>query len=140
MGPSLSSHHPMITRSKAGTFKPKLLFSTVHQELSSVSLALANPLWKQAMTDEFQALLHNQTWSLVPPSSAQRVVQCKWVFRTKLKADGSLDKHKARLVAKGFQQTPGVDFFETFSPVVKASAIRIFYTCFKGLGHPTNRY
>ena len=80
------------------------------------------------MTDEFQALLRNQTWSLVPPSSAQRVVQCKWVFRTKLKADGSLDKYKARLVAKGFQQTPGVDFFETFSPVVKASTIRIIFT------------
>ena len=55
------------------------------------------------------------------------MVQCKWVFRTKLKADGSLDKHKARLVAKGFQQTPGVDFFETFSPVVKASTICIIF-------------
>ena len=99
----------MITRSKAGIFKPKLLFSIVHQEPSSVSLALANPLWKQAMTDGFQALLCNQSWSLVPPSNAQRVVHCKWVFRTKLKADGSLDKYKARLVAKGFQQTPGVD-------------------------------
>ena len=118
----------MITRSKAGTFKPKILFSTVHQEPSSVSLALANPLWKQAMADEFQALLRNQTWSLVPLSSAQHVVQCKWVFRTKLKADGSLNKHKARLVAKGFQQTPGVDFFETFSPVVKASTIHINFT------------
>ena len=118
----------MITLSKAGIFKPKLLFSTVHQEPSSVALARANPLWKQAMTDEFQALLCNQTWSLVPPSSAQRVVQCKWAFQTKLMADVSLDKHKARLVANGFQQTHGVDFFETFSPVVK------------GLGHPTNRY
>ena len=56
------------------------------------------------------------------------MVQCKWVFRTKLKADGSLDKYKARLVAKGFQQTPGVDFFETLSPVVKASNIRIIFT------------
>ena len=80
------------------------------------------------MTDEFQALLRNQTWSLVPPSSAQHVVQFKWLFRTKLKADGSLDKHKDRLVAKGFQQTPGVDFFETFSPVVKASTICIIFT------------
>ena len=79
------------------------------------------------MNDEFQAVLHNQTWSLVPPSSAQRV-QCKWVFRTKHNVDGSLDKYKARLVAKGFQQTLGVDFFETLSPVVKASTIRIIFT------------
>ena len=91
-------------------------------------LARANPLWKQAMNDEFQALLRNQTWSLVPPSSVQSVVQCKWVFRTKLKVDGLLDKYKARLVAKGFQQTPGVDFSETFSPVVKASTICIVFT------------
>ena len=50
------------------------------------------------------------------------------MFRTKLKADGSLDKYKARLVAKGFQRTPGVDFSETFSPVVKASTIRVVFT------------
>ena len=50
------------------------------------------------------------------------------MFRTKLKVDGSLDKYKARLVAKGFQQTPGVDFFDTFSLVVKASTIRIVFT------------
>ena len=110
----------MITRSRAGIFKSKLFSSIVHQEPSSVPLALADPLWKQTMNDEFQVLLRNQTWSLVPPSSAQCVVQCKWMFRTKLKANGSLDKYKARLVAKGFQQTPGVDFFETFSPIVKA--------------------
>ena len=58
------------------------------------------------------------TW--VPNTDVPRVVQCKWVFRTKFKADGSLDKYKARLVAKGFQQTTGMEFSETFSPVVKA--------------------
>ena len=53
------------------------------------------------------------------------VVQCKWVFKKKkFKVGESLDKYKARLVAKGFQQTPGVDFFEPFSPVLKASTIR----------------
>ena len=56
------------------------------------------------------------------------MVQCKWVFQTKLKVDGSLDKYKARLVAIGFQQTHGVDFYETFNPVVKASTIRIIFT------------
>ena len=49
-------------------------------------------------------------------------------FRTKFKANGSLDKYKERLVAKGFQQIPGVDFFETFSSVAKASTIRIVFT------------
>ena len=80
------------------------------------------------MEEEYNALVLNNTWDLVPSSAASRVVQCKWVFRTKLKADGSLDKYKARLVAKGFQQTPGVDYDETFSPVIKASTIRIVFT------------
>ena len=68
------------------------------------------------------------TWDLVPHTDASRIVQCKWIFWTKLKSNGSLDKYKARLVAKGFQQTPGVDFDETFSPVIKASTIRIVLT------------
>ena len=80
------------------------------------------------MEVEYQALVNNHTWDLVPNSDGLRVIQCKWVFRTKLKANGSLDKYKARLVANGFQQTNGVDFLETFSPVMKASTIRIVFT------------
>ena len=80
------------------------------------------------MEAEFEAISRNHKWELVPPCSQYNVVQCKWVFRTKLKADGTLDKHKARLVAKGFQQTPGVDFSEAFSLVIKAFTIRIIFT------------
>ena len=80
------------------------------------------------MNDEYQALIRNHTWDLVPNSNATLVVQCKQVFRTKLKVDGSLDEYKAILVAKGFQQTPSVDFSKTFSPVIKASTIRIVFT------------
>lgn len=56
------------------------------------------------------------------------VVGHKWVFKTKLNSDGSLQKLKARLVAQGFQQTLGVDYFETFSPIVKLITIRIIIT------------
>ncbi|OMO78632.1 Integrase, catalytic core [Corchorus capsularis] len=56
------------------------------------------------------------------------IVGCKWVFKTKTKADGSLERLKARLVAKGFNQVPGVDFLETFSPVVKPATIRVVLT------------
>lgn len=77
---------------------------------------------------EYNTLVKNPTWDLVSSSKASHVVQNKCVFRVKLKVDESLDKYKARLVAKGFQQAPGVDYFETFSPVVKASTIRFIFT------------
>ena len=128
MPPSIHSAHPMQTKSKSGIFKPKLFTTECLQEPPTASIALIIPHWKQAMEAEYNALVQNITWKLIPSSDASRIVQCKWVFRTKLKADGSLDKYKARLVAKGFQQIPGIDFSETFSLVVKASTIGIVFT------------
>ena len=80
------------------------------------------------MNAEFQALIKNETWDLVPYSEDMNIVTNKWVFKVKYKADGLVDRFKARLVAKGFQQLAGVDFFETFSPVVKASTIRVIFS------------
>lgn len=64
---------------------------------------------------EFKALLHNQTWCMVPHDVKMNVVGCKWVFRTKRKANGSIERHKARLVAKGFNQVVGEDFFDNLA-------------------------
>lgn len=71
------------------------------------------------MKEEHDALLQNQTWSLVPVTSHMKIVGCKWVFRVKWNAKGSIDCHKARLVAKGFNQQAGLDFDEAFSLFVK---------------------
>lgn len=122
------STHPMVTRAKVGIFKPKfLVYSYVleEKELATVSQALSDPKWKAAMQAEYDALIENKTWILVPASQAAKVVGCKWVFRIKHNADGSVCKYKARLVAKGFHQTPGIDYFKTFSLVVKQSTVRI---------------
>jgi hypothetical protein len=139
------SHHPMTTRFQDGTRIPKsfpnykLFFSTKHPLMalhSHVTLsnlpptptrfsqAIKSPHWQQAMQEEFQALQANQTWILCPRLPHHNVITNKWVFKVKQKADGTFDRFKARLVAKGFQQQDGVDYTETFSPVVKSTTIR----------------
>lgn len=118
----------MITRSRNGIYKPEVYAVTAFDtptEPHSVKEALMDPKWKEAMNDEYQALLRNNTWSLVPLTSDMNLVGNKWVFRIKYNADGSVQRYKARLVAKGFHQTAGLDYFEIFSPVVKSSTIRV---------------
>jgi histone deacetylase 1/2 len=77
------------------------------------------------MEAEFHALQQNQTWRLVPRPARANVVGSKWVFKLKYRPDGSVDKHKARLVARGFTQRFGVDYEDTFSPVVKPATVRL---------------
>jgi histone deacetylase 1/2 len=90
-----------------------------------LSEALFDKNWKQAMDLEFAALLKNKTWHLVPSPKGKNIINCKWVFKLKRKADGSIDKYKGRLVAKGYKQRYGIDYEDTFSPVVKASTIHL---------------
>ena len=120
--PPLPPTHPMTTRSRNQIIKPKVhTDGTVRYPVSKSLLAVAegspidtkptcftlavkNPVWRASMNLEFDALLKNQTWKLVPPHSSHNLIGCKWVFCIKRKADGSVERHKARLVAKGFHQ------------------------------------
>jgi hypothetical protein len=77
------------------------------------------------MEDEHAALLRNNTWTLVPPPSGRNIIGSRWVFKLKHKADGSIDKYKARLVAQGFTQRYGLDYLDTYSPVVKHATVRL---------------
>lgn len=132
---SVPNTHHMATRSKTGSLPPKALvvtsFPTVTSALPVVpksdTIALADPSWYKTMELENDALKQKKTWHLIPSSPDQKLITCKWVYRVKTKADGTLDKLKAWLVARGFEQQAGVDYMETFSPVVKFSTIRLVF-------------
>ncbi|KAI0495403.1 hypothetical protein KFK09_021704 [Dendrobium nobile] len=80
------------------------------------------------MSNGFLALQRQGTWSLVPPPTNAPILGCKWTFKTKLLPNGQIDIYKARLVAQGFNQTLGVNYTETFSPVAKMPTFRILLT------------
>ncbi|CAL1385136.1 unnamed protein product [Linum trigynum] len=127
-----SRSHSMATRSQHGIFKPKKLFSvqvsSFEVEPTTVQEALADPRWRAAMIEEISALMRNGTWSLVSRPLGPNIVGCRWVFRIKRNADGSIDRFKARLVAKGFTQRPGLDYHDTYSPVLKPVTIRTVFS------------
>ncbi|GKV50682.1 hypothetical protein SLEP1_g57379 [Rubroshorea leprosula] len=122
--------HPMVTRSQNNIFKPKTLHhATMASPLPSpeptyVSQAIKDSHWRRAMSEEFNALIRQGTWELLPSHPDQHVLGCKWIIRIKRGKDGSITRYKARLVAKGFHQQPGSDYLNTFSPVIKPTTIR----------------
>ncbi|GAA0153262.1 transmembrane signal receptor [Lithospermum erythrorhizon] len=133
--PSQATPHAQIlisrvtTRAQHGIFKPNPKYN-LHTQVSISPLPL-NPVfalndhnWKLAMTDEYNALIKNKTWDLVPRPPNVNVIMSMWIFRHKEKSDGSFERHKARLVEDEKTQQIGISCRETFSPVVKPATIR----------------
>ncbi|KAH9704206.1 retrovirus-related pol polyprotein from transposon RE2 [Citrus sinensis] len=155
--PNSNTHEPMqvcdiplVDDQSLSTTTPETLSnSSIHESLphpiplslepTSVSQALKQKEWTNAMREELHALAKNGTWDLVPRESHHNVVGYKWVFRIKRNPDGSVTRYKARLVAKGFNQRPGLDYTDTFSPVIKPTTIRVVLSIAISSGWPINQ-
>lgn len=119
--------HPMLTRSNNEIFKPKVFTAELSEvEPAMIEEALASKEWMLAAQQEYDALLKNETWDLVPLPAHRRAVGCKWAFKIKRHLDGTIARYKGRLVVKGYLQEAGIDFQDTFSPIVKLTTIPVF--------------
>ena len=82
-------------------------------------------LWKEAIKSEIDSILYNHTWELVDLPLGSKPLGYKWIFKKKMKANGTIDKFKARLVIKGYKQKEGLDYFDTYTPVTRINSIRM---------------
>ncbi|KAL6346966.1 hypothetical protein AAG906_006026 [Vitis piasezkii] len=125
--PSSSPLSPSVSIPTTSTNTNLMFFQVLIaiQESRGFKFVAKHPKWLSAMDDEIQALKKNDTWDLITRPINHNVVGCRWIFKTKLHANGSIERHKAHLVAKGFSQIHGLDFEDTFSPVVHPATIRI---------------
>ncbi|GKD36683.1 zinc finger, CCHC-type containing protein, partial [Tanacetum coccineum] len=81
--------------------------------------------WKEAIDDEIGSIMENNTWVLSDLPLGCKPLGCKWIFKRKMKVDGTIDKFKARLVIQGFRQKEGIDYFDTYAPVACITTIRL---------------
>ncbi|GKB26181.1 calcineurin B-like protein 4 [Tanacetum coccineum] len=81
--------------------------------------------WKESIKSEIDSILQNHTWELVDLLSGCKPLGYEWIFKKKMKADGTIDNYKVRLVIKGFRQREGLNFFDTYLPVTRITSIRM---------------
>ena len=112
----------------AKSFGDDFLVYLIDDTPSSISEAYAledADYWKEAVRSKMDSILANETWEITDCPYGCKPIGCKWVFKKKLRPDGTIEKYKARLVAKGYTQKEGEDFFDTYSPVARLTTIRV---------------
>jgi hypothetical protein len=115
-------------RRVAKSFGDDYIIYLVDDTPKTIEEAYSSPdadLWKEAVQSEMDSIMSNGTWEVVDRPYGCKPVGCEWVFKKKLRPDGTIEKYKARLVAKGYTQKEGEDYFDTYSPVARLTTIRV---------------
>nr|GEX78789.1 zinc finger, CCHC-type [Tanacetum cinerariifolium] len=108
-----------VEHSKAYSFEED--HKTYNKAMQSWDVAF----WKEAINDEISSIMENNTWDLSDLPPGCKPLGCKWIFKRKMKVDGTIDKFKVRLVIQGFRQNKGIDYFDTYAPVARITIIRL---------------
>jgi hypothetical protein len=87
--------------------------------------AVSQQVWKDTMTKEYQSIMKNDVWDIVPRPQGKSMVSSKWIYKIKHTVDGSVEKYKEIFVARGFSQVEGIDYEETFSHVARYTSIHM---------------
>lgn len=114
----------MSLESLSDEYKNYICAVAAYPEPTSFAQAKRFDEWLKAMNEELIALERNDTWTICSLPPGKHAIGCKWVYKLKFNADGTLERYKARLVAKGYTQEEGIDFAETFSPVAKMTTVK----------------
>ncbi|GJZ70371.1 putative ribonuclease H-like domain-containing protein [Tanacetum coccineum] len=119
---------PVSTRKQLATDALWCFYNSVLSKVEpkNFTSAVTEDCWFQAMQEEIHEFDRLDVWELVPPPDSAMIIALKWIYKVKLDEYGDVLKNKARLVAKGFRQEEGLDFEESFAPVARLEAIRIF--------------
>jgi len=101
-----------------------LMAKLLEPKPSSFKEEIEKPVWVDAMVEEYESIVNNSVWEVVPRISDKSVVGSRWIFKVKLVVDRSIKKSKAKILAKGYSQIDGIDYEDTFSLVARYSSIR----------------
>jgi hypothetical protein len=102
-----------------------MVSSIRESEPSTFEEATSRQIWRDSMMEEYNSIMKNDVWEVVPRPEGKSVVTSKWLYKLKHATDGSIEKYKARFVARGFSQVEGVNYDETFAPVARYTSIRV---------------
>ena len=101
---------------------------------SSFKDAVQEPTWVDAMVEEYDSIVRNSSWEIVPRPVEKSVVGSRWIYKVKQAANGSVEKYKARFFSRGLSQIEGIDYEETFAPVARYSSIRTILALSEQMG------